>query len=169
MDWAMDWNRFVDEIERGDRPMCGISRKHANHLENYFKRYFAKSNAHTTLHNIRRKDERLRDDIRETHLGADHYMIGEPSRLPPPPITQRTPRPPVNLAFHTDFATSCAVLYSNTLTTCMPNMRAYANDGQFKNYHTKTACNVLEAERHPPCFCDVFEDRKKRRKRRYHM
>ena len=73
---------FVDEMERGDKPMCAISRKHAYHLESYFKRYFAQSNARTTLHDIRHKDEQLRKDLRET---ADHSMVGQPSAPVRPP------------------------------------------------------------------------------------
>jgi hypothetical protein len=68
IDWAMDWNREVDEMESGDGPLSAINRKHANHLESYFKKYFAKSNATTTLHPIRHKDEKLRKELRENDL-----------------------------------------------------------------------------------------------------
>jgi hypothetical protein len=76
-EWAIDWNRDVERMEKGDAPLTTINRKHASHLESYFRRYFAKSNANTTLHPIRHKDARLRKELRETDLDVGHGVIGE--------------------------------------------------------------------------------------------
>jgi hypothetical protein len=87
---------FCDDVvhgmERGDKPMCAISGKHANHLESYLKKYFAKSNVLTTLYNIQLEDERLRNDLRETDSSADHYMVGEPSAPVQPPSRLSPPQ-----------------------------------------------------------------------------
>jgi len=194
MDWAIDWNSFVDEMERGDRPMCAISRKHANHLESYFKKYFAKSNARTTLHNIRHEDEQLRNDLRETNSSTDHCMISEPSApvRPPsrflPPQTPVLEKPPIATPHSPQLILPSMPVphLSEQHYSLQQTMRVNINTrtrshqicqtcghmrtkGYFKQYHTKTTCNVSEAERHPPCFCDVFEDRRKRRKQHYHI
>ena len=195
MDWAMDWNRFVDEMERGSKPLCAINRKHANHLEHYFKKYFAKSNAHTTLHTIRHEDEQLRNDLRETDSSVDYCMVAEPSapvrslpRLPPPqqPPAATTQHHSIQTPLRLNLSSAPAPHFRMQLHPIQPplqpsSLSAQARSpqvcqtcghmrrkGYFRQYHT-TTCNVSEAERNPPCFCDVFENRRKRQKRHYHI
>jgi len=203
--WAMDWNQFVEEMERGDRPLCAINRKNSHHLESYFKQYFSRSNAHTTLYPIRHEDEQLRRYLRESQPSTGHFMVSEPiapiqlpPRHPPLPSIQPSqtsppqtlpqlfplqalpqPLPPQRLPQplppqtppqwlpqpDSESAQGRPACRDHVCQICGHKRRA----GHYRKFHTKTACNVLEIERRPPCFCDVHENRRKRQKQHYHV
>lgn len=224
---------MVEEMERGDRTLRAINRKHANHLESYFKRYFAKSNAHTTLHPIRHKYDRLRIELRGTDLSDGHCVIGEPLALAlRPSPSQPHLQSPTSPTHHPRMQTpdsSLLILPSTPLSshlsggTFSQNTRAeHVSEqssslqnsvispileptspgpirptsrppthipsahktrtlpvcqicghmrwsGYFKQFHTRTACNVPDVDRCSPCFCNIHLNRRKRWKRHYHV